>query len=60
LFPYQRATGALAPDGSIDWLTGEAAIAVSWCVVCLLLAIVAAWVIRRDYSGRPNIGPAPT
>lgn len=58
--PYQRATGALAPDGSIDWFTGEAAIAGSWCVVYVLLGILAAWVIRRDYSGRGYAGPAPT
>lgn len=50
VYPYQRATGGLSPDGSIDWLTGEAGLALSWCLVYVSLGAFAAYVIRREYA----------
>ena len=48
--PYQRATGTLLADGSLDWFTGEMALAMSWCGLYVALGLVAAKVIRREYS----------
>jgi Na+/proline symporter len=48
--PYQSATGTLAADGSLDWLAGEAVLAMSWFVVYVSLGLFAAKVIRRGYS----------
>ena len=48
--PYQSATGGLSADGSIDWFTGEAALAMSWGVVYISLGIWAIRFIRRAYS----------
>ena len=47
--PYQRARGELLPDGSIDLLTGEAILVLSWAVVYPVLAWFAARVIRGNY-----------
>ncbi len=55
VYPYQRATGGLAPDGSIDWLTGEVALATSWALIYVSLGAFAAYVIRREYA-RENPG----
>ncbi|MEO1246734.1 MAG: sodium:solute symporter family protein [Pseudomonadota bacterium] len=51
VYPYQRATGGLLPDGSLDWFTGEVTAAMSWCLVYVSLGAFAAYVIRREYSG---------
>jgi len=51
VYPYQRATDTLLPNGSIDWLTGEVALAMSWCLVYVSLGAFAAYVIRREYAG---------
>lgn len=48
--PYQRATGTLSADGSLDWLAGEAILAMSWSVVYISLGIFAICVIRNAYS----------
>ena len=48
--PYQSATGTLRADGSIDWATGEAVLALSWCVFNLGLALIARRAIRTSYS----------
>jgi len=48
--PYQRATGALSPDGSLDWATGEMALMVSWSVIWIGVALFAMRYIRRAYS----------
>ncbi|MDX1481530.1 MAG: sodium:solute symporter family protein [Woeseiaceae bacterium] len=47
--PYQAATGALRADGSIDWMTGEAILALSWFGVYVTLGILAMKAIRRSY-----------
>lgn len=48
--PYQRATGTLLPDGSLDWATGEMALMVSWSVIWIGVALFAMHYIRRAYS----------
>ena len=48
--PFQSATGALAPDGSLDWFTGEAMLALSWTLVYVSLGLFAIRVIRGAYS----------
>jgi len=52
--PYQSATGTLAADGSLDLLTGEALLAMSWGVVYVFVGWLAARVIRRDYVPLPQ------
>lgn len=48
--PYQFATGTLLSDGSLDWLAGEALLAMSWSVVYIALGIFAIKIIRNAYS----------
>ena len=48
--PLQAATGTLLPDGSFNWFTGEALAVLTCCVVYPSIGLIAAWVIRRDYS----------
>jgi sodium/pantothenate symporter len=48
--PYQRATGMLMPDGSLNWLTGEVALAMAWSVVYISLGVFAIWFLRKAYS----------
>ena len=48
--PFQSASGFLAPDGSLDWFTGEAVLALSWALVYVSLGMFAIKVIRNTYS----------
>jgi hypothetical protein len=48
--PFQAARGTLSTDGSLDWFTGEAILAMSWSVVYIPLGIFAIKVIRNAYS----------
>ena len=47
--PYQRATDTLTADGSIQWLTGDALLALSWFAVYTLLALFAIKVVLHSY-----------
>lgn len=49
--PYQVATNTLNADGSIQWMTGESLLALSWFAVYVALAVFAIKVIRRGYQG---------
>ena len=49
IFPYQRASGALAPDGSLDWATGEMALMLSWTVIWTGVGLFAIRYIRSAY-----------
>jgi hypothetical protein len=58
VLPYQRATGTLAPGGSLDWATGEMALMVSWSVIWIALGIFAIRYILKAYAptgGAPAI-----
>lgn len=48
--PYQSATGTLKADGSLDWASGEAVLALSWCVFNIGLGLIARRAIRSSYS----------
>ncbi|MDH4125521.1 MAG: sodium:solute symporter family protein [Gammaproteobacteria bacterium] len=48
--PYQSATGTLLVDGSLNWFTGEAMLALSWFVLYVPLGIFAMRAIRKNYS----------
>ena len=50
VIPYQRATGMLSADGSLDWATGEMALMMSWSVIWIGVAVFAIRYIRRAYS----------
>jgi len=50
VIPYQRATGMLSADGSLDWATGEMALMMSWSVIWIGVALFAIRYIRRAYS----------
>ncbi|MDA0707299.1 MAG: sodium:solute symporter family protein [Proteobacteria bacterium] len=48
--PYQSATGTLLPDGSLDWFTGEAILALCWFALYVPLGVFAISVIRKAYG----------
>jgi sodium/pantothenate symporter len=50
VLPYQRATGTLRADGSLDWATGEMALMVSWSVIWISVGVFAIRYVRRAYS----------
>jgi len=47
--PYQRGTGEILADGSMNWQTGEAWFSLSSAIVFISLGILAAIVIWRSY-----------
>jgi Na+/proline symporter len=51
--PYQRGTGEILPDGSMNWQTGEAWFSLSPAIVFVSLGLLAAFVIWRGY--RPKV-----
>jgi Na+/proline symporter len=51
--PYQRGTGEILADGSMNWQTGEAWFSLSSAIVFISLGTLAALVIWRSYY--PNI-----
>lgn len=48
--PYQAATGQLLPDGSLDLLTGEMALMLSWVVIWIGIGLFAIRYIKRHYA----------
>ncbi len=50
VLPYQRATGALLDNGSLDWATGEMALMISWSVIYISLGVFAYRYIRSAYA----------
>ncbi len=50
VIPYQTAAGRLLTEGSIDWWTGEALLALSSAALYIPLGLISAAVIRRRYS----------
>ncbi len=48
--PYQRGTGEILPDGSMNWQTGEAWFSLSPAIVFISLGILATIVIWRSYN----------
>ncbi len=50
--PYQRGAGELLADGSINWWTGEAMLALSSALLYIPLGLICIGVIRRRYRPR--------
>ena len=50
VLPFQRATGTLSPDGSLDWSTGEVALVMSWSIIWVSLGVFAIRYIRKAYA----------
>ena len=48
--PYQRGTGEILADGSINWATGEALFTLTWAILYIPLGLIAYRVIRRSYG----------
>jgi hypothetical protein len=55
--PYQRGTGELLADGSINWLTGEALLSLSWALLYIPLGLITLRIIRAHYSPGKRGGP---
>ena len=52
VFPYQAGSGELNPDGSLNWFTGEAILAVCTALVWIPLGLLSAWLVLQRYSPR--------
>ncbi|MDJ0879169.1 MAG: sodium:solute symporter family protein, partial [Halieaceae bacterium] len=50
VIPYQRATGQLLADGSLNWATGEVIISLTTPFIYVTLGLIAARVIRHRYG----------
>lgn len=50
ILPYQRATGQLQADGSLNWATGEVMVSMTTPVIYIALGLIAARLIRRRYG----------
>ncbi|MDG1995720.1 MAG: sodium:solute symporter family protein [Emcibacteraceae bacterium] len=50
VIPYQRGTGELLSDGSINWATFEAILPIGWAIVHIPLAITSYIIIRKRYG----------
>lgn len=50
VIPYQTGAGRLLPDGSVDWQTAEALIALSSAALYIPLGLISAAVIWRRYK----------
>lgn len=56
--PFQAASGMLDADGSINWLTGEVALASGWFLLYVTLGVFAIRVIRGSYRSPRIAGSA--
>jgi len=52
VLPYQRGSGDILPDGSVNWATGEALLSLSYGALWIPLGLVTYFYIRKSYS--PN------
>ncbi len=48
--PYQRGTGEIGADDSINWATGEALLSLTWAAVYIPLGLIVYRIVRRDYA----------
>ncbi|MEM1175196.1 MAG: sodium:solute symporter family protein, partial [Pseudomonadota bacterium] len=58
--PFQAASGMLDADGSINWFTGEVALASGWFLLYVSLGVFAIRVIRHGYGAPGEEKPAAT
>jgi sodium/pantothenate symporter len=59
VIPYQTGTGQLLADGSVDWFTGEAILALSTVLVFVPLGLLSARLIWYRYSPTANVKHSP-
>ena len=59
VIPYQTGTGQLLADGTVDWFTGEAILALSSAAVFVPLGVLSARLIWRRYSPDANVKRCP-
>ncbi len=57
--PYQRGTGEILADGSMNWQTGEAWFSLSPAIIFISLGTLAAIVIWRSYNPKKTAGNQP-
>ncbi len=55
VIPYQAATGELLADGSVNWATGEAIIALCTVAVYIPLGLICVYAIRRRYHPKAGL-----
>jgi len=55
VLPYQRATGTLRAGGRLDWLTGEALLALGWAAVFVPWGIIAYKMVGRAYAADEHL-----
>jgi Na+/proline symporter len=48
--PYQRGSGQLLADGSINWATGEAVLSLCWAALYVPLGLISYKMIRNGYG----------
>jgi sodium/pantothenate symporter len=57
--PYQRGTGEILADGSMNWQSGEAWFSLSPAIIFISLGTLAAIVIWRSYNPKKAGGNQP-
>lgn len=57
--PYQRGTGEIGADGSINWATGEALLSLTWAAIYIPLGLIVYRIVRRDYAPAADPSRAP-
>ncbi|MEL7451223.1 MAG: sodium:solute symporter family protein, partial [Pseudomonadota bacterium] len=50
VLPFQAARDELSPDGTLNWLSGEALMVMSWSLIYVALAVAVSIVIWREYA----------
>lgn len=50
VIPYQRGTGELLPNGSINWSTAEAILPIFWALIHIPLAITSYVLVKKRYG----------
>lgn len=59
VLPYQRGSGDILPDGSINWATGEALLSLSYGALWIPLGLATYLFIRRSYSAAARSAGEP-
>ena len=57
VIPYQRASGQLLSDGSLNWNTGEVLVSLTTPVIYIALGLIAARIIHNRYGEPPSASP---
>jgi hypothetical protein len=55
VIPYQRGTGELLADGSVNWYTVEAILPIFWALIHIPLAVTSYVMVRKRYGSGGKI-----